>query len=62
MYWPDNKVFSTSLYKIGRILKDREEEEAVVDSAFTEGPKIPIAYSYYKDISSKAALDVLPLY
>ena len=23
---------------------------------------MPVAYSYYKDVSSKAALDVLPLY
>ena len=62
MYRPDNEVFSTSLYEIDRILEDREEEEAVVDGAFAEGPKMPVAYSHYEDVSSKAALDVLPLY
>ena len=62
MYRPDNEVFSTSLYEIDRILEDREEEEAVVDSAFTEGPKMPVAYSHYEDVGSKAASDVLPLH
>ena len=62
MYWPDNEVFSTSLYEIDCILKDQEEEEAVVDSTFIGGPKMPVAYSYYKDVSLKAASDVLPLH
>ena len=62
MYRPDNEVFSTSLYEIDRILEDREEEEADVDSASAEGPRMPAAYSEYEDVGSKAALDVLPLY
>jgi hypothetical protein len=62
IYWPDNKVFSTSLYEIDCILKDQEEEEVDVDSASIEGPRIPVAYSEYKDIGSKAASDILPLY
>jgi hypothetical protein len=60
IYRPDNEVFSTSLYEIDRILEDREEEEADVDSASAEGPRMPAAYSEYKDVGSKAASDVLP--
>jgi hypothetical protein len=62
IYWPNNEVFSTSLYEIDCILEDREEEEADVDSASIEGPRIPAAYSEYKDVGSKAASDVLPLH
>ena len=62
IYRPDNEVFSTSLYEIDYILKDQEEEEAVIDGAFVGGPKMPVAYSHYKDVSLKAASDILPLY
>jgi hypothetical protein len=61
MYWPDNEVFSTSLYEIDRILDDRAEETTVEDTPI-KVPTIPATYSEFEDVFSKEASDILPLY
>ena len=59
MYWPDNEVFSTSLYEIDRILDDRAEDTTTEDTP-TKVPTIPAAYSEFEDVFSKEASDILP--
>jgi len=62
IYWKNNKVFTTSLYKINWIINKREEKlikktnkELVKRLLFT-------IYAKYKDAFLRAALDKLPPY
>jgi len=62
MYRRDNKVFTTSLYKINRIITKREEEPAKETNKELVKRLLPTIYMGYKDAFSKAALDKLPPY
>ena len=62
IYRRDNKVFITSLYKINRIIAEREEELAKETDKELVKRLLPTIYSKYKDIYLKAALNKLPLY
>ena len=50
---PQNKLFSTSLYKINHLIKDKETAEEIEQ-------KLPKAYKDYTNVFSKAASNVLP--
>ena len=61
MYRNDNKVFITSLYKINRIINNREERLAKeTDEELVK--RLLTIYTKYKDAFLKAALDKLPPY
>jgi hypothetical protein len=62
IYRRDNKVFTTSIYKINRILTKREEEPAKETNKELVKRLLPTVYAGYKDIFSKAASDKLPPY
>jgi hypothetical protein len=62
MYRRDNKVFTTSLYKINRIINEREEELAKETNKELVERLLPTIYVGYKDTFLKAALDELPPY
>ena len=62
MYWKDNKVFITSLYKIDRIINKREEKLTKETNKNLVKRLLPTIYTGYKDIFLKAVLDKLPLY
>jgi hypothetical protein len=62
IYRRDNKVFTTSLYKINRIINKREEELAKETNKELVERLLPTIYVGYKDIFLKAALDKLPPY
>jgi len=62
IYRKDNKVFIMSLYKINRIINNREERLAKeTDEELVERLLFTI-YTNYKDVFLKAALDKLPPY
>jgi len=62
MYWKDNKVFIISLYKINRIINNREERlDEETDKELVKRLLFTI-YIGYKDVFLKAALDKLPPY
>ena len=56
----ENEIFRTSLYKINYILEDKYKEANLIELDIE--PLLPLAYYKYKDITSKKALDTLPLY
>jgi len=60
IYWKDNEVFITSLYKINRIIN--KKEEGLVEETNKELIKrlLPIYLLDYRDAFLKAALDILP--
>jgi len=62
MYWKDNKVFITSLYKIDRIIN--KKEEGPVEETDKELVKrlFPIYLLDHRDAFLKVALDMLPPY
>jgi len=62
IYWKDNKVFTTSLYKINRIITKREK--GLVEKTNKELVKrlLPTYLLNYRDAFLKAALDILPPY
>ena len=62
IYRKDNKVFITSLYKINRIINDREERLAKETNKELVKRLLPTIYINYKDAFLKAALDKLPPY
>ena len=62
IYRKDNKVFITSLYKINRIINEREEELAKETDEELIKRLLPTIYASYKDIFLKVALDELPPY
>ena len=62
IYRRDNKVFITSLYKINRIINEREEKLAKETNKELVKRLLPTIYTGYKDIFLKAALDKLPPY
>ena len=62
MYWEDNEVFITSLYKIDRIINKRKEKPAKETDKELIKCLLPTIYAGYKDVFLKAALDKLPPY
>jgi len=62
MYWRDNKVFITSLYKINRIINNREEGPAEETNKELVKRLLLTIYAKYKDAFLKAALDKLSPY
>jgi len=62
IYRKDNKVFITSLYKINRIINNREEELAKETDEELVKRLFFTIYINYKDAFLKAALDKLPPY
>ena len=62
IYQKDNKVFITSLYKINRIINNREERPAKETNKELVERLLPTIYINYKDAFLKAALDKLPPY
>ena len=53
----DNEAFTTSLYEIDSLLKQRGEPLSEVEA---EEPFVPDLYTKYADVFSKAASDILP--
>src|SRR6266481_3024518 len=62
IYRRDNKVFITSLYKINRIINEREEKLAKETNEELVKHLLPTIYTGYKNVFLKAALDELPPY
>ncbi len=62
IYRRDNKVFTTSLYKIDWIINKREEEPVEEIDKELVKHLLPTIYTGYKDVFLKAALDKLPPY
>ena len=62
IYWKDNKVFTTSLYKIYQIIAKREEGLVEETNKKLVKRLLPIYLLYYRDAFLKAALDILPPY
>ena len=62
IYWKDNKVFITSLYKINQIINNREERLAKETDKELVKRLLPTIYINYKDAFLKVALDKLPPY
>src|SRR5882757_11340207 len=62
IYRRDNEVFTTSLYKINRIINKREEKLAEETNKELVKRLLPTIYTGYKNAFLKAALDKLPLY
>ena len=52
---PQNELFSTSLYKINRLIKDKETAKEIKQ-------KLPKACRDYTNVFSKVASNVLPPY
>ena len=50
---PQNELFSTSLYEIDRLIKDKETAKEIEQ-------KLPEAYKDYTNVFSKAAFNILP--
>ena len=62
IYRKNNEVFITSLYKINRIISEREEELAKETDEELVKRLLPTIYARYKSAFLKAALDKLPPY
>jgi len=62
IYRRDNKVFTTSLYKINRIINKREEKLAKETNKELVKRLLSTIYIGYKNIFLKAALDKLSSY
>jgi len=62
IYRKDNKVFTTSLYKINRIINNREERLDKETNKELVKRLLSTIYTGYKDAFLKAALDKLPPY
>jgi len=62
IYRRDNKVFTTSLYKINQIIAEREEELAKKTNKKLVKHLLPTIYMGYEDIFLKVALNKLPPY
>ena len=62
IYRKNNKVFITSLYKINRIISEREKELAKETNEELVKRLLFTIYTRYKGIFLKAALDELPYY
>ena len=60
IYRRDNKVFTTSLYKIDQIINKKEEKLAEETNKELVKHLLPTIYMGYKDVFLKAALDKLP--
>ena len=62
IYRKDNEVFTTSLYKINRIINKREEKLIKKTNKELVKCLLSIIYTKYKDAFLRAALDKLPPY
>jgi len=62
IYRKDNKVFTTSLYKINQIINEREEKLIKETNKELVKYLLPTIYTKYKDAFSRAALDKLSPY
>jgi len=62
IYQKDNKVFIISLYKINRIINNREERLAKETDEELVKRLLSTIYIDYRDTFLKAALDKLPPY
>jgi len=62
MYQKDNEVFITSLYKINRIINEREEKPIKKTNKELVKCLLPTVYTKYKDAFLRVALDKLPPY
>ena len=51
----DNILFATSLYKIDRIIEERQGTEETAKQLVDR--KLPTEYAAYRDVFSKTALD-----
>jgi hypothetical protein len=60
IYQRDNKVFTTSLYKIDQIISEKEEGPAKETNKELVEHLLPIYFLGHKDAFLKAALDILP--
>jgi hypothetical protein len=62
---PDTIAFTTSLYKINQIIKEKEslaqKKSKLIDEELME-QKLPHQYQKFKDTFSKAVFNILPLY
>jgi len=61
IYQKDNEVFTTSLYKINRIINKREEKLIKKTNKELVKYLLSTIYAKYKDVFLRAALDKLPL-
>jgi len=62
MYQKDNKVFIMSLYKINRIINEREEKLIKETNKKLVKRLLSTIYAKYKDVFLRADLDKLPSY
>ena len=62
IYRRDNEVFTTSLYKIDRIINKREEKPAKETNKELVKRLLFTIYIGYKDVFLKVVLDKLPPY
>jgi hypothetical protein len=62
IYQKDNEVFITSLYKINRIINEKEEGLAKESDEELVKRLLPTYLLSYRDIFLKAASDILPPY
>jgi len=62
IYWKDNEVFITSLYKINWIINKREEKLIKETNKELVKHFLLTVYTKYKDAFLRAALDKLPPY
>jgi len=62
MYWKENEVFITSLYKINQIINKREEKLIKETDKELVECLLSTIYAKYKDAFSRAASDKLPPY
>ena len=61
MHLLNNEVFSTTIYEIDLLIKEKEalaiNNQEIIDLIYI---KLPIAYRDFIDVFSKASLDILP--
>ena len=62
IYRKDNKIFTTSLYKINRIINEREEKPIKETNKELVKRLLFTVYAKYKDAFLRAASDKLPPY
>ena len=66
MVQPNTVAFTTSLYKINQIIKEKESELSGQESKFIDKElveqKLPHQHQKFKDVFSKAASNILPPY
>jgi hypothetical protein len=58
----DNTLFATSLYKIDRIIKEKQGAQLEETAEQLVDRKLPLRYAAYRNVFSKTTLDQLPLH